>query len=91
MQKPYQYPPKRSVWKLISKNGEVDIIDRTTHPNGVTSGTVCEIIGRFIDKDEIQYKIRYAKKPLPILLDDFSIAGLTIDGHSGGEGDPDAE
>ena len=24
MQKPYQYPPKRSVWKLITKNGTVE-------------------------------------------------------------------
>jgi hypothetical protein len=24
MQKPYQYPTKRSVWKLITKNGTVE-------------------------------------------------------------------
>lgn len=107
MQKPYQYPPKRSVWKLISKNGVVDTqgeSDRTAHSigvddgstiqlqdSGVISGTLCEIIGRFIDKNAIQYKIRYARKPLPILLDNFAGAGLTIDGHSGGQDDPDAE
>jgi hypothetical protein len=36
--------------------------------------------------------MRYVKKPLPILLEDFSDSGLSIDGHTGEYGvDEDAD
>lgn len=109
MQKPYQYPPKRSVWMLITNQGTIvqqNNIASETEQSSVrppadktigggsmsipivykVSGTVCEIIGKFINKNNIKYKIRYVKKPTPILLEDFSQENLSIDGHSGKPG-----
>lgn len=100
MQKPYQYPPKRSVWKLITKNGTVkqqsEIEDYTqvaqiqtergarlhTVQNTEISGTFCELIGKFIDEDNITYKMRYVKRPTPIVLVDLSDDNLSIDNVS---------
>ena len=109
MQKPYQYPPKRSVWRLITEN----ISESSSSGNGIVpqtgqgtafphpqnpikgsnvNGTICEIIGRFVNPDNIQYRMRYVKKPLPILLEDFSSSGLSIDTHTGEYGvDEDAD
>ena len=103
MQKPYQYPPKRSVWRLITEN----ISTNSNNNNGSSTGhpvnpergsnidsTICEIIGRFVNPNSIEYRMRYVKKPLPILLEDFSASGLSIDGHNGNpadDADADAE
>lgn len=76
MQKPYKYPQKNSVWRLI-----MDKID-----NEITKqhGRGCEIIGRF-KTDDIIYKMRYVKKPYPIILVnlDNEYNGMTIDGFHG--------
>lgn len=100
MQKPYQYPPKRSVWKLITKNGTVKeqtvVVDNTqaaqvqtergaklhTIQSVKVSGTFCELIGKFINEDNITYKMRYVKRPTPIVLVDLSSDNLSIDGVS---------
>ena len=97
MQKPYQYPPKRAVWRLITENISTNSGNRinTTPQNNdvqavsVPNGTICEIIGRFVDSNNIQYKMRYVKKPLPILLTAFGSAynDLQIDGHTGDPSD----
>lgn len=96
MQKPYQYPPKRSVWRLITEN---KVIHTQSSGNLTPSpslppmreddiaNTICEIIGRFVNPDSIEYRMRYVKKPLPILLEDFSASGLSIDGHNGNPAD----
>ena len=105
MQKPYQYPPKRSVWRLITENISTANIGRTNvgpqddedQEAPRINRTVCEIIGRFINPDNIQYRMRYVKRPLPILLENFSSSGLSIDGHYGNPDstgpnyDPDAD
>ena len=101
MQKPYQYPPKRSVWRLITENKSANVDNRTTttsHTNPQNdntlsiNGTICEIIGKFVNPDSIEYRMRYVKKPLPILLEDFSASGLSIDTHTGEYMvDPDAD
>ena len=104
MQKPYQYPPKRSVWRLITENtaitsgnGSDSQTNEDVDPNGPNrssnnNSTICEIIGRFVNPDSIEYRMRYVKKPLPILLEDFSDSGLSIDTHTGKYGDdPDAD
>ena len=100
MQKPYKYPPKRSVWRLITENIDTRSESKTntsSQNNDVQQApkvnrTVCEIIGKFIDPDKLQYRMRYVKKPLPILLEDFSASGLSIDSHTGNPAnDPDAD
>lgn len=76
MQKPYPYPPKKSVWRIFT-----NAITNTS--NGVTVSKVCaEIMGKFPAGTEILYKIRYIKKPNPIILVDLSEEGLTIEGKS---------
>ena len=100
MQKPYQYPPKRSVWKLITKNGsveeQIEVEDNPqvaqiqtergarlhTVQNIEISGTFCELIGKFINEDNITYKMRYVKRPTPIVLVDLSDDELSIDSVS---------
>lgn len=73
MQKPYQYPTKRSVWRLIT--GQVN------------NRTYCEIIGRFKNSDQPVYMMRYVKKLTPIILVDLDTEydGLTIDGYHGNQ------
>lgn len=100
MQKPYQYPPKRSVWKLITKNGsveeQIEVEDNPqvaqiqtergarlhTVQNIEISGTFCELIGKFINENDITYKMRYVKRPTPIVLVDLSDENLSIDNVS---------
>ena len=110
MQKPYKYPPKRSVWRLITDNASVNsngITDSsessqaqqqdTPSSRNSSINTICEIIGKFIDPTNIEYRMRYVKRPLPILLENFSSSGLSIDGHYGNPDstgpnyDPDAD
>ena len=73
MSKPYKYPPKHIVWRLITSYNE----------SGQYS--YCEIIGRF-DKTYNQatapeYRMRYIKKPNPIILVNLT-NGLKIEGES---------
>lgn len=67
MQKPYKYPPKSQVWRLI------------TGEKAVTGGTVpvVEIIGRYNPEGTGSYKLRYVRRPKPIVLVDLS----TIDNN----------
>lgn len=104
MQKPYQYPTKRSVWKLITKNGTVEeqsgienntqvaqaqqqvetekgAVLNTTQSTKI-SGTFCELIGKFINENNVTYKMRYVKRPTPIVLVDLRDEGLSIDNVS---------
>jgi len=41
-----------------------------------------ELIGRFNNISNIQYKIRYVRKPNPIILVDLTTQGLEIDGEN---------
>lgn len=76
MQKPYPYPPKKAVWRIFT-----NVIKGTE--NGNTVSKVCaEIIGKFPADTGLVYKIRYVKKPNPIILVDLSGEGLTIEGKS---------
>ena len=75
MTKPYKYPPKNIVWRIITQRKDFDERE-----------TVCEIIGKFNrnynDDQAPVYKMRYLKKPDPIILvnlhDEYD--GLTIEG-----------
>ena len=75
MQKPYQYPPKRQVWKIISSQV----------PDGSASQpTICEILGKFKNTgfSYLTYRMRYVRKPNPIILVELSGESLSIDGQS---------
>lgn len=75
MTKPYKYPPKHIVWRLITKHEDIEDPE-----------TICEIIGKFgrnYDHDEAPiYKMRYLRKPNPIILVNLNdeYEGLTIEG-----------
>ena len=74
MQKPYQYPPKRQVWRLIT--GELTANDVTV--------PVVEIIGRYNPAGIGEYKLRYVKRPKPIILVDLNTVDndLSINGYT---------
>lgn len=74
MQKPYKYPPKSQVWRLIT--GEV-----TVDSNKVP---VVEIIGRYDPTGTGTYMLRYLKKPDPIILVDLTTVdnNLSINGKT---------
>lgn len=75
MTKPYKYPPKNIVWRIITQRKDFEERE-----------TVCEIIGKFNhnygDDQAPVYKMRYLRKPDPIILvnlhDEYD--GLTIEG-----------
>ena len=72
MSKPSNDPLKRQVWKLMgnssSGNGSVEIISHWKDLRGTDSAN--------------KLVIRYIRKPYPIILEDISRQGLTIDGES---------
>jgi hypothetical protein len=74
MQKPYKYPPKSQVWRLIT--GEV-----TANNNKVP---VVEIIGRYNPDGTGSYKLRYVRRPKPIILVDLNTIdnNLSINGET---------
>ena len=79
MQKPYPYPPKKSMWRLITNNN-VDITPKDNiGEEKIMSKVLIEIIGKFKDSknSDKKYVLRYIKKPSPIIL--VNIGDLTID------------
>jgi hypothetical protein len=64
MQKPYPYPPKNVVWRLITE--QLDF------------APLVELIG---GEEGMYYKIRYIKRPQPIILEDLE-EDYSIDGCS---------
>lgn len=71
MMRPYKYPPKGMVWRLL------------TH-TGTYSGReyqVAELIANFPATGTIDYRMRYVKRPSPIILDTLT-GGLTIEGQT---------
>lgn len=70
MKKPYKYPPKGIAWRLITDNQEQE-----------TGYQLIELIGRFINEGSSNYRVRYVKRPSPIILEDLP-EGLSIEGKS---------
>ena len=73
MSKPYKYPPKHVIWRLITSFDNKDNVSQ------------CEIIGRYSrqyanDEGPI-YKMRYLRRPKPIVLVELGTDynGLSID------------
>lgn len=75
MTKPYKYPPKHIVWRLITQSKDIEEYQ-----------TIFEIIGKFSrnyrDNEAPVYKMRYIRKPNPIILVNLNneYEGLTIEG-----------
>ena len=67
---PYKYPAKGQAWRLI------------VQPYGANRNkTGVELIARFPSGD-LDYRIRYVRKPKPIILEDLSPMELSIDGEN---------
>lgn len=94
MQKHYKYPTKSAVWRMImdyklsqiqtssdEQGGGSDEEDENRDQQQ-TNYSVVELIGRFNNINNIQYKIRYVRKPNPIILVDLSNQNLEIDGEN---------
>ena len=69
MMKPYKYPPKGQVWRLL-----------TSYVSSPRKLPVVELIGRF-SSDSPHYRMRYVKRPQPIVLADLP-SGLSVNGSS---------
>lgn len=76
MSKPYPYPPKRIIWRIITNN--------TSYNSGgsdpAQTQAIVELIGKTVEK--ATYKIRYVKRPSPIILGDLSTTNLYINGEN---------
>lgn len=71
MLKPYKEPKKGQVWKLLSQSGDSSILTSTLIPKSGTSIS--------------EYKIRYIRRPKPIILTNLSTDeynDVSIDGHT---------
>ena len=71
MQKPYKYPPKSQVWRLITGETDAEVAV------GNDKVPVVEIIGRYNPAGTGVYKLRYVRRPKPIILVDLN----TIDNN----------
>ncbi len=77
MTKPYAYPPKRIAWRLFIGTIQNDLKDgsKVTVP-------VAEIIGKFQGRaDNLDYTLRYVKKPNPIVLISLEGEDVSIEGE----------
>ena len=79
MLKPYQYPVRKTAWRLF--NGTTETVDTEGVKN---QHIVAEVIGRF-QTDNPTYSLRYVKHPSPIILTDidsgdYAGMGLSING-----------
>ena len=77
MSKPSSDPLKKQVWKLMG--------------NSESGNGSIEIVPHWKDKDNKTNKLvlKYIRKPYPIILDDLSFQGLTIEGYKGTGGSID--
>ena len=74
MMRPYKYPPKGQVWRLITNKGVTSGSEPTTYE-------VIELIGNFHTGDIIDYRMRFVQRPKPIILAALT-GGLSIEGQT---------
>lgn len=70
MRKPYKFPPKGQAWRLINGSD-------SARPN-----RSFEVIARNLTGNTVSYKIRYVRRPHPIILEDLTSLGITIDNET---------
>ena len=73
MSKPYKNPVKRNCWRLMQANSSA------VAPNG--QSIVSEIISK-TNTTVPDYRVRYVKRPQPIILESIAADGLSINGVS---------
>lgn len=81
MMRPYKYPPKGQAWRLILHTGQ----KATSSDDFYTpeySYQIFELIANFASLSNINYRIRYVKRPSPIILESLSGTGLSIEGQT---------
>lgn len=71
MMSPYPYPPKNQVWRIVSHTGT----------DGEVSYQTIELIGKFAPADSVDYRVRYVRRPKPIILEKL-LGGLSIEGET---------
>lgn len=82
--KPYRYPLKRQAWRLIHSEGTssyIEVILPSRYPNTMSILQAGGVANR-IQNGLYNYKIRYIRKPLPIILEGL-LDDLSIDGYRG--------
>ncbi len=68
---PYKFPSKGVIWRLISTNGD----------DGLSSYPIIELIGKLHEHTHVDYRIRYVRRPKPIILEDL-LGDLSIEGET---------
>lgn len=82
--KPYRYPLKRQAWRLIHSEGAssyIEVVLPSRYPNTMSILKMGGVVNR-IQNGLYNYKIRYIRKPLPIILEGLP-DDLSIDGYRG--------
>lgn len=78
MMRPYKYPPKDMLWRLLTNN-VVEYNESTGEP--LATHSLIELVGKFISGCSVVYKMHYVRRPDPIVLGDMP-DGLSVDGVS---------
>lgn len=76
MMKPYNYPVKRAVWRILTGEGDQEYTD-SNNEKKVAKVPVAEIIGGY-DYNSSEYVMRYVRTLKPIILTDLSEMGMEI-------------
>lgn len=88
MSKPSNDPLKKQVWKLMgnnaSGNGSIEIIPhwRDVSYTLTAEDKASQYITNANNPTTYKLKIRYVKRPYPIILEDLGVQGLTINGET---------
>ena len=86
MEKPFKYPSKSSVWRLVANNYSNSSTNNTSQNNIQNLKQIeFELIGYNLSQSDI-YKYRYLRYPKPIILTDLESAQLTILNESDAQG-----
>ena len=84
MSKPSNDPLKRQVWKLMgnnaSGNGSIEIIPHWRDVRYILTGN--EVNSGYNLEGKYTLKIRYIRRPYPIIIQELSAQGLTINGET---------
>ena len=84
MSKPSNDPLKRQVWKLMgnsaSGNGSIEIIPHWMDVHYIPTGN--EVNKGYNLEGKYTLKIRYIRRPYPIIIQDLGVQGLTINGKT---------
>ena len=82
MQKPYKYPSKNIVWRLVYDNGNANNTAQLS-TNRASSQRRFELVSGRLKSSDInnwKYRCRFLKCPNPIVLTDLSDTDLSIHG-----------